>query len=172
MFMHADHQPGNFELMENAIILDSVRTEPQEHTAHPNPFLFGAMLPTPSPYTPNLLFDPLNDSLGMYGIPPSYPAWGQGEQKTKEKQEADSSTSATEKDVLSSKSKLDSLVQMHKELEQKVGQSFGSLAEEQKDPQQPEEHPSNGLFILNKELQQEQKQLEEQVDNDAGEEEV
>jgi hypothetical protein len=152
MFLHSDHQPGKFELMENAIILDSVCTQPPEPTSCPNPFLFETMLPTPAFFTAHLPSYPSGGSVCLYDLPTSQTTWETEEQKVKEKQETDSPTSAAGKAAMSSNSKLTSFVQINKELEQQEGESLHSLLK------------------YHEELLQQQKQLGEQAANDAEEE--
>lgn len=132
MFNHSDSLLNKIELMENAIVVNSDSGKHQVcPLVHGNSMIIPPF-PGASQYPTNfssiseelLLSMPPTNSIPMppanpISIPPpyQYPTWAQEEQKIKEKAETISSTAATWKDALSSKSKLDVLVQKHKEFQ-------------------------------------------------------
>lgn len=128
MFNHSDSLLEKLELMENAIIVNSESSPQQNHPFLPNNIFLTPMLSVPAPFgshfplIPGQGFpQPISQTTNQISTP--HTTWAQEEQKIKEKQETVSPTSTTWKDALSSKSKLDILVEKHKELQQQEDES-------------------------------------------------
>ncbi|KAF2440417.1 hypothetical protein P171DRAFT_435216 [Karstenula rhodostoma CBS 690.94] len=126
MFIHSDSHLGKFELMENAIIVDNNNSQQQPSPFPPSFFytpeeLFPSTFP--SPWTLHFPSIPSEALPQANQIPTPHTTWTPEEQKIKDKQETVSPTSITSKDVLSSQSKLDGLVEKHKELQEQENQS-------------------------------------------------
>ncbi|KAL5395412.1 hypothetical protein PMIN06_000837 [Paraphaeosphaeria minitans] len=126
MFNHYESLLEKIELMENAIIMNHESSKHQMYPFLPGNTMIAPPVSMPSLFStefPSVPGETLSQATPEANhIPVLHLTWAQEQQKTKEKQETVSPTSASWKEVLSSKSKLDILVQKHKELQEQEEQ--------------------------------------------------